>query len=269
VVTDPGLSLDWVQRHLFRQTRRVTKRADVTVPTLDGSCPSILLTPDGGRSWPPVILFMDAGGVRPAMVTMAEHLAELGYVVLLPGMYYRHGVYEPFDPATAFSDGDELARLRGMIGGLTKAMAARDTGAFLEFLAGRPEVAGTKVGTTGYCMGGGLSLTAAAHHPDRIVAAASFHGGNLASDAPDSPHLVVRRITGRVVVAGAQDDASFPPEQAELLERALTEGGVDHTLETYPARHGFAVPDNPTYDAPAASRHWQALEELYGAMLVN
>jgi dienelactone hydrolase len=92
---------------------------------------------------------------------------------------------------------------------------------------------------------------------------------HLASDAPDSPHLVVGRITGRVAVAGAQDDGSFPPEQAELLERALTEGGVHHTLETYAALHGFAVPDNPTYDEAAAARHWQALDELYGAMLTN
>lgn len=262
----PRVSLE---RHHFRQTRRVTPRADVTVPTPDGSCPSILVTPDGEGSWPAVILFMDAGGVRPAMITMAEHLADLGYVVLLPEMYYRHGAYEPFDLATVFSDGPERIRLLAMIGGLTKAMAASDTGAFLEFLAGRPEVAGTKVGATGYCMGGGLSLIAAAHHPDRIVAAASFHGGNLASDAPDSPHLVVGRITGRVVVAGAQEDGSFPPEQAELLERALTEGGVDHTLEIYPALHGFAVPDNPTFDEAAAARHWQALEELYGAMLTD
>jgi carboxymethylenebutenolidase len=247
----------------------VTKLADVTVPTPDGSCPSVLVAPDGGGPWPAVILFMDAGGVRPAMVAMAEQLADLGYVVLLPEMYYRHGAYEPFDLATAFADSVERARLFGMIGELTKAMAASDAGAFLEFLAGRPEVVGTKFGTTGYCMGGGLSLTAAAHHPDRIVAAASFHGGNLASAAPDSPHLVVGRITGRVVVAGAQDDDSFPAEQAELLEQALTDGGVDHTLETYPAHHGFAVPDNPTYDEAAAARHWQALEVLYGSMLTD
>jgi carboxymethylenebutenolidase len=99
------------------------------------------------------------------------------------------------------------------------------------------------------------------------VAAASFHGGRLATDAPDSPHLVVGRITGRVYVAAAEDDASFPAEQAELLEKALTEAGVDYTMETYPALHGFAVPDNPPYDADAAARHWRALGDLYGAML--
>lgn len=245
----------------------MTNRVDVTVPTPDGACPAVLVTPDGATPRPAVIMFMDAGGVRPAMVTMAEHLAGLGYVVLLPEMYYRHGPYEPFDLASVFTDETERGRMFAMIGALTKAMAARDTGAFLEFLDGRAEVAGPRVGTTGYCMGGGLSLTAAAHHPDRIVAAASFHGGQLASEAPDSPHRVVGRITGRVVVAGARDDASFPPEQAELLERALVEGGVDHTLEIYPALHGFAVPDNPTYDEAVAARHWQALEELYGSTL--
>ena len=116
-------------------------------------------------------------------------------------------------------------------------------------------------------MGGGFALTAAAHHPDRIVAAASFHGGQLAGEAPDSPHTVVARITGRVYVAAAENDASFPPEQAALLEESLTAAGVEHTIETHAALHGFAVPDTPTYDAEAAARHWRALEELFGATL--
>ena len=243
------------------------QRSDVKVTTPDGECPAVVVTPDGDGSWPAVILFMDAGGVRPAMVQMAEHLAGMGYVAFLPEMYYRHGAYEPFDFATVFSDADERQRMMSMLSSLTKAQAASDAGAFLDFLATLPQVAGTEVGATGYCMGGGLALTAAAHHPDRIVAAASFHGGQLASDAADSPHRVVGRITGRVYVAGARDDASFPPEQAQRLEQALSEAGVEHTLETYPALHGFAVPDNPTFDASAADRHWRALEDLFGAML--
>jgi len=212
-------------------------------------------------------MFPDAGGVRDVFVQMAERLAALGYVAFVPEMYYRHGPYTPFALDTVFTDPDERARLTSMAGSVTKAMAASDAGAFLAFLSTLPFVAGSKVGTTGYCMGGGLSLTAAAHHPDRIVAAASFHGGMLASDAPDSPHLVVGNITGRVYVAGADNDGSFPPEQAERLEHALTTAGVDHTIETYPALHGFAVPDNPTYDANADERHWRALADLYGAML--
>jgi carboxymethylenebutenolidase len=245
----------------------MAKLSDVNVPTPDGICPSVLITPDGKGPWPAVVMFMDAGGVRPAMIQMAEHLAGMGYVVLLPEMYYRQGPYEPFRIETAFTDPAERSRLMSLAQGLTKAMAVSDTGAFLEFLSGRPEVAGTRVGSTGYCMGGALSLTAAAHFPDRIVGAASFHGGHLASEAPDSPHRVVGRITGRVYVAAAEDDDSFTPEQAELLEAALSEADVDHTIEIYPARHGFAVPDNPTYDPDAASRHWRALSDLFGATL--
>jgi carboxymethylenebutenolidase len=214
-------------------------------------------------------MFMDAGGVRPALIDMAQHLADLGYVSLLPEMYYRQGPYEPFRLETAFSDPAERSRLLAMASSVTKAMVASDTEAFLDFLLSRPEVAGTKVGTTGYCMGGGLSLISAGSHPDRIAAAASFHGGRLATDEPDSPHRIVGRITGRVYVAAAENDGSFPPEQAAILEKALTDAGVDHKLEVYPALHGFAVPDNPTYDASAASRHWDALAELFQATLAS
>lgn len=245
----------------------MAERIDVTVPTPDGECPSVLVRPDGTGPWPAVILFMDAGGVRPAMVEMAERLAGMGYVTFLPEMYYRGGPYEPFSLDTAFTDPAERSRLMALAGGLTKAMAASDTGAFLEFLSKRPEVGGGAVGCTGYCMGGGLSLTAAAHHPDRIAAAASFHGGHLASDAADSPHRVAGRISGRVYIAAAENDDSFPPEQAARLEQALADGGVDHCIEVYPALHGFAVPDNPTYDPAAAARHWRALDDLFGTTL--
>jgi len=242
----------------------------VSVPTPDGTCPAALFTPDGSDGtgpWPAVIMFPDAGSLRPAFHEMGQQLADLGYAAFVPDVYYRHGEYAPFDFATVFGDEAERNRLFGMVRSVTKAMAASDTGAFLDFLAAQPQVAGTKVGTTGYCMGGGLSLTAAAHHPDRIAAAASFHGGRLADDAPDSPHLVADRIAGRVYVAAAENDGSFPPEQADRLEAALKEGGVEHTIETYPAAHGFAVPDSPTYDADAAARHWTAMADLYGATL--
>jgi carboxymethylenebutenolidase len=242
-------------------------KLDVSVPTPDGTCPASLFTPEGTGPWPAVVVFPDAGGARPTFDEMGQRLADLGYVAFVPDIYYRHGGYEPFDMMTAFGDAAERARLMGMARSVTKAMAASDTGAFLEFLAGRPEVAGTKVGTTGYCMGGGLALTAAAHYPDRVAAAASFHGGRLATEAPDSPHLLAERIAGRVYVAGAENDASFPPEQEAKLKSALADAGVEHTVETYPAGHGFAVPDNPTYDAEADARHWAALADLYGSTL--
>jgi carboxymethylenebutenolidase len=144
---------------------------------------------------------------------------------------------------------------------------ARDTEAMLAFLAQQPEVAGTRVGTTGYCMGGSFALTAAGRFPDRVAAAASFHGGQIASSAPDSPHLLAGSMRATVYVAGAENDASFDADQFERLSTALTDASVEHTLVTYPAAHGFAVPDNPTYDAEAAARHWRALEDLYASAL--
>lgn len=242
-------------------------REDVVVTTRDGECPATVVTPEGTGPWPAVIVFMDAGGLRPAIVEIAERIAAMGYVAFAPEMYYRTGPYEPFDMASAFGDDAERARLMGMITAVTKANAASDTEAFLDHLASRPDVAGTAVGTTGYCMGGGLSLNAAGHFPDRVAAAASFHGGNIAGDAPDSPHLLAGQMRARVYVAAASDDRSFPAEQEARLVAALTDGGVDFTLETYPALHGFAVRDSPAYDPAAEQRHYEALESLYGATL--
>ena len=117
-------------------------------------------------------------------------------------------------------------------------------------------------------MGGRISLIVAGHYPDQVAAAASFHGGRLAAvDDPDSPDLLAGWIRAAIYVAAAENDGSFPPEQYERLQRALTTAGVKHTIDTYPAAHGFAVPDNPTYDAQAEARHWAALRELYRAHL--
>jgi carboxymethylenebutenolidase len=242
---------------------------DVAIPTRDGTCDATLHTPAGTGPWPAVIMFPDAGGPRDTFRSMAQQLADLGYAVVVPNFYYRLGTVAPFDMKNVFSDADERKRLMGLVSSVTKAQATTDTEAILDFLAQQPEVADTKVGTTGYCMGGGFALNAAGRFPDRVGAAASFHGGQIASNAPDSPHLLAGEMKATVYVAGAENDASFDDEQFERLSKALTGAGVDHTLVTYPAAHGFAVPDNPTYDAAAAARHWQALEDLYGSALAR
>lgn len=240
---------------------------DVRISTPDGTCDASLHTPAGTGPWPAVIMYPDAGGVRPTFQAMAQQLAGLGYAVLLPNLYYRQGEYEPFDVRTVFTDPDERARLFALAGSVTEQHATSDTGAILDFLAVQPEVADTKVGTTGYCMGGSFALTAAGRFPDRVGAAASFHGGQLASTASDSPHTLAAAMRATVYVAGAENDGSFDSVQFDRLSAALTDANVEHTLVTYPAAHGFAVPDNPTYDESAATRHWQALEDLYGAAL--
>jgi carboxymethylenebutenolidase len=240
---------------------------DVEVPTADGVATASLHVPDGEGPWPAVIMYPDAMGLRAAHREMAEHLAGLGYVTLVPDVYYRHAPWAPFDAVNAFADPEE--RVFSLMGTVTPDVMAVDARGFVDFLLARPETTGGPVGTTGYCMGGRTSIIVAARLGTAIGAAASFHGGGLAvQDSADSPHLRAADITATVYVAGAVEDRSFTDDQRELLEAALTEAGVSHLIETYPAHHGFAVPDNDTYDEAAASRHWDALASLYARALV-
>jgi carboxymethylenebutenolidase len=244
------------------------RRVDVEVATADGTCAATLHVPDGAGRWPGVLMFPDAGGTRETFRQMGDRLAGMGYVVLVPDIYYRAGQWAPFDMAKVFSDASERSRLFSLVSTLTSDRIIADAGAYAAFLLARPEVRGPAIGTTGYCLGGRMSLVAAGGLGRTIAAAASFHGGRLAvADDPASPHLAADRITATVYVAGATDDGSFTPAQADMLGTALASAGVEHTVEIYPARHGFAVPDNPTYDARAADRHWRALGDLYAARL--
>ena len=242
--------------------------AKIEIATRDGKCPSYVFHPKEGRFWPAVLVFMDGLGIRPAMLELAERLATNRYFVLLPDLYYRSGPYEPMDPHIVFTDPEKRKILMEKFFALaTPANIMSDTSAFLNFMAAQNEVKPGGIGTTGYCMGGLMSLTAAGTYPDRIVAAASYHGGRLATDAPDSPHLLAPRIKARVYVAGAIEDQSFPDDMKVRLETALTEAGVDHKIETYQAKHGWVFRDTPVYDASAAERHWQSMLSLFEATL--
>jgi len=238
-----------------------------TVTALDGSCTVGLFTPEGPGPWPGVVMYPDAGGVRDTFEQMAAKLAGFGYAVLLPDVYYRNGDWAPFDMATAFTDKQERRRLFSMIGSITPDKMASDAGAFFDYLAARPEVSGERFGVCGYCMGGRMSVVVAGRVPDRVAAAASFHGGGLVTDTADSPHLLADRMSATVYIGGAENDASFTADDAEQLDKALTAAGVPHTIEWYPAAHGFAVPDNSPYDAVADERHWIAMTEVFGSAL--
>jgi carboxymethylenebutenolidase len=243
-------------------------RLEVSIKTRDGVCPASVFTPDDSAGpWPAVIFFMDGLGIRPVMWEMGQRLADHGYLVLLPDLYYRMGSYPPKIPAQVFSDPKQREELKQHVGTLSRERKISDTSAFLEFLSSRSDVKGDRLGAVGYCMGGNAALTAAGGFPGRFAAAASFHGGNLAVEQPDSPHHFVKNISGRVYVAGAIEDASFPDEQKNRLETAFGEAGVEHLIETYPARHGFAVPDLPVFDLTAAERHWEALFKLFDEAL--
>lgn len=234
----------------------------------EGDCPAHVFTPEGDGPWPAVIFYMDGLGIRPTLFEMSQRLANGGYVVLLPDLFYRVGRYEPLEPKKVFATGNVREAIAHLFESTDNQRAAEDTAAFLAYLSTRPDVAGRKVGTTGYCMGGGISLTVAGTYPDRIAAAASFHGGNLASDSELSPHRLAPAMKARVYVAGADRDNSYPPEMAERLEKALSGAGVDHVCEIYPgAQHGWTMADFPVYDEAAAERHWRALLDLLNDVL--
>jgi carboxymethylenebutenolidase len=236
----------------------------VSIRTQDGECPAYVSAPPGDTRHPAVIFFMDGLGIRPTILDMAQRLAEQGYVVLVPDLYYRAGDYEALDPKKVFASGDVRGTIGHLLASTDNRRAGEDTEAFLTYLDSREDVAGTKVGTTGYCMGGAMSLTAAGTYPDRIAAAASFHGGNLAADSDLSPHHLAPRIAARVYVAGADHDDSYPPEMATRLEQALSDAGVDHRCEIYPeALHGWTMKDFPVYNEAAAERHWSELVSLF------
>lgn len=238
-----------------------------TITTADGACPVTLSTPDGSGPWPGVVMYPDTGGARPTCRDMAQQLADYGYAVLVPDVYYREGDWGPFDMQTVFSDQEQRKRLFGVMSKITPDVMASDAAAFFDYLEARPEVAGTTFGTTGYCMGGRTSFVVAGRVPERVAVAMSFHGGGLVTDDATSPHLAADRIKAVVYIGAAENDASFTTEHGETLDKALTAADVEHTIEFYSAGHGFAVPDNGPYDEAAAQRHWRAMEQVFGAHL--
>ncbi len=237
----------------------------IDIPTRDGICPGHLFRPEGRGPWPAVLVYMDGIGIRPAMLAVGERLAANGYLALLPDLFYRSGPYAPKNARTVFVDPEQRKEhTEKFMSLMTPANVMSDTRYVLDYLAARPDVQPGGVATTGYCRGGMMSLTAAGPYPDRIVACASYHGSRLASDEPDSPHRLAPRIKARVYIGGASEDPTFPDDMKQRLEAALTEAGVDHQIETYPAKHGWVLGDTLAYNPEAAERHWQTLLALLG-----
>jgi carboxymethylenebutenolidase len=239
---------------------------DVDITTEDGVADAYLAHPADGLPHPGVLLYQDAFGLRPHLSSMADRLAAAGYAVLVPNVFYRHGRTPVFD-LPEFIDTSARPDIFQQIGPvmqqLTPDLVERDAGAYLRWLADSPPVADGPVAVTGYCMGARLALLTAGTHPDRVAAAAGFHGGRLATDTPDSPHLVARNVTAELYFAHADEDASMPPEQQRLLEETLTAAGVRHRCEVYSgAHHGYTQADTAAYDKDADERHWAALLDL-------
>lgn len=245
-------------------------RSTTTIDTRDGRCGASVFRPDSGAApWPAVIVFMDGIGIRPALFEVAERIANHGYFALLPDLFYRGGPYEAMKPAELFGNPEaRQAWFQKYVSPLTAENLKADVASFLEFLGRQPDVVQPKVGTTGYCLGGRISLAAAGNFPERVAAAASYHGGGLVTDAPESPHRLAPRMKARVYVGGAVQDMGFTDDHKRQLEEALTEARVEHRVETYEgARHGWVLSDTPVYDRAAAERHYATLFDLLDSTL--
>lgn len=213
-----------------------------------------------------VIVYFDVFGIRPAMVTLGERMAGMGYHVLVPDLYYRTGPYGPWHGTETRAQPELMKHVQSIRDANTLDMCTADTAHFVAALTERGATGA--IATSGYCMGGARALRAANANPDRIRAAASFHGGNLATDAPDSPHRHLEQMRARVYVASAGVDASFPPAQSAALAQALRAAEVDHMIENYVGcAHGWVPTDLAVHDPAGAERHWRRLEMLFGETL--
>jgi carboxymethylenebutenolidase len=235
----------------------------LTAKVLDGSATGRLVVPDGAGPFPLVVFFSDAGGIRPAMLEMAGHLERSSYAVLLPDPYWRHGDYAPFDARTVFSDPPERARLSAMIATVRPEVLQADTEALIAAIDDR-RVRSEHLGVVGYCMGGRMAFVIASRLAERVTACAPIHAGGLVKEGPESPHRHVASLKAELYLGVADEDASCTPEHQAALREALDAAGVTYELEVHHgARHGFAVPDFPVYDAAAAARHWEKVLALF------
>jgi carboxymethylenebutenolidase len=239
----------------------------VEIPTADGTADAYFVKPDGDGPFPGVLMFMDAYGLRPHLIEMAERIAERGYAVLMPNLFYRDArsplvtEEEMIDPAKGGAVFGQ--RLMPMIQHLTPQKVVEDAGAYLDFLATQDGVSTGPRVITGYCMGGRNALRVIEAYPDRITALGSFHAGSVVTDETDSPYLGVGSITGEVYFAHADHDRSMTPENIQALENALAAAGVRYTSEVYPdAPHGFAMSDTAAYQEAGEQRHWTNLFAL-------
>jgi carboxymethylenebutenolidase len=249
---------------------------DVAIDTPDGTCDAAFIHPATGAS-AAVILWPDAGGLRPVMREMGRRLAAEGFAVLVPNPFYRIAcspVIEDFSTMDFSSPADraKLAPLMGSIG--VEGAAERDARAFVAWLDRQPQVdTNRKFGTQGYCMGGALAMRTAAALPDRFGAVASFHGGGLVTDRPGSPHLLAPKMRAQVYIGIASNDDQRQPDAKDTLRQAFEAAGRPAEIEVYPGLHGWCIRDmpmqggHPIYNAADAGRAWTKLVDLYKTAL--
>ncbi len=238
--------------------------SEVVIDTADGKADAYFVHPAKGAH-PAVLVWPDIFGLRPAFRQMGKRLAESGYAVLVVNPFYRKQRAPTSQPGADFQDPATRAALMSLAGSLTPATAVTDATAFVAWLDGQPAVdSARQVGTAGYCMGGPLIMRTAAAVPQRIGAAASFHGGGLATDKPDSPHLLASQMRAQFLIAIAENDDQRDPQSKDLLRDAFAAAKLRAEIEVYEAAmHGWCPPDSKVYNEAQAEKAWSRMLALF------
>jgi len=239
------------------------KGSDVNIKTPDGECDAYFVTPTSGAH-AAVLVWPDIFGLRPAFRDMGKRLAESGYSVLVVNPFYR----QKKAPTAANGASTPIPEVIPQMQALTAATNATDAKAFIAWLDQQPKVAkNKKIGTIGYCMGGFIVMRTAAAVPDRVGAAATFHGAALTTNNPDSPHLLIPQMKASFLVAIAETDDKTDPMSKTILKDAFAAAKLPAEIEVYPAAHGWCPPDTKVYDKEQAEKAWSRMLALFGKTL--
>jgi carboxymethylenebutenolidase len=243
---------------------------DVSVPMASGVSDSALFYPEGKGNWPSVLVWTDILGLRPVFREMGRRLAAEGYVVLVPNPFYRNAKAPVVDGSFDFSKPEDRAKVMPMAAALTTDANLSDAKSYVAFLDAQPQTdKKKKMGVQGYCMGGPLTFRTAATAPDRIGAAATFHGGGLVTDKPDSPSLLIPKMKAEVLCCVADNDDKRDPTAKDKLKKAFAEAHLKATIEVYEGcNHGWTVRGSEVYNEAGAERAWAELIALYKSALV-
>jgi carboxymethylenebutenolidase len=234
----------------------------VNIKTPDGTSDALLVRPESVDALPGVIDLTDGLGFRPAFAEQSKRIAEHGYVVLTPNIFYRTTMPPVFPGEPDFGSEETRARFRAITGPLTPDAMTRDGSAYVDFLAAQQFVSSGPMAVIGFCFAGQFALRTAAARPDRIAAAASFHGGGLFKDDDASPHLVLPRVKARLYFGHASNDQGMPADAIAKFEDALAKWGGRYESETYDALHGWMIPGHRVYEPKESERGFAKLMEL-------
>jgi carboxymethylenebutenolidase len=265
-----GVAATVVVNSAAAQAQAKVVERDVDVPMAAGVADSALFYPEGKGTWPAVLVWTDILGLRPVFRDMGRRLAADGYVVLVPNPFYRSRRAPIVDGSFDFNKPEDRAKVMPMTALLTPDAQTSDSKSLIAFLDAQSQTNKQKgIGVQGYCMGGPLTFRSAAAMPNRVKAAATFHGGGLVTDKPDSPHLLIPQMKAQVYCAIADNDDKREPMSKDTLKAAFAAAKLPAKIEVYTgADHGWTVKGSQTYNEAAAERAWSELTALYKRVLV-